>query len=520
MSASAKNSSKNKSLENQGLAQVAVSRANADKKIRKNLLLIVMGGIAAYKTPQLCRELRWRGFNLRVVMTKNASRFVTSGELTQASKQAVSENLFAEKNAEQSAEKNFGQNLGRNLGQNLGQDFGQNLGQNRDENMAHIELARWAHIVLIAPATANGLARLAHGICDDLASTTLLALKREIPIFAAPAMNPQMWQNPATRHNVALLKEREVKMIGPCIGLTACGEVGLGRMSEPVEIAKEIDEEVKQACLKESLLEGVRILITAGATIEKIDPVRYISNKSSGRQGFALAKACAERGAQVLLIAGHTLVQAPTSQRIKVIRVESAAEMARATIDCLTNPVRQKTKKFEPMQLPMQLPMQVAICAAAVADFRPQKQFKLKPAKKTLAGKIDLLENRDILAEIASLPKGVRPQIVIGFAAETSYQIKEKLLAKQKTKKCDWLIANDVLNDSVFNSEFNRVQILDEKGEVEALPRMTKLAVANHIACKVARYLKDWEKQKIEATRKNSATANRGTKKIAAKKIA
>ena len=287
-------------------------------------------------------------------------------------------------------------------------------------------------------------------------------------------------------------------MIGPCIGLTACGEVGLGRMSEPIEIANELE----LACLKEHLLEGVRILITAGATIEPIDPVRYISNKSSGRQGYALAKAFAERGAQVILITGATLAQPPTSQRIKVIRTESAAEMARASIDCLTSAIGQKEKKSEPVQ--------VAICAAAVADFRPKKQFKLKPAKKTLAGKIDLLENRDILAEIATLPKGVRPQIVIGFAAETSYQIKEKLLAKQKTKKCDWLIANDVLNDDVFNSEFNRVQILDEKGRVEALPRMTKLAVAGRIADKVAEYLRDLEKlkkQKIEAKEKNSMMA-------------
>ncbi len=407
-------------------------------------------------------------------MTKNASRFVSSEELAQASKQAVSEDLFAD------------QSSGKNLWQN-----------SHSEDMAHIELARWAHIVLIAPATANGLARLAHGLCDDLSSTTLLALKREIPIFAAPAMNPQMWQNPATQYNIALLKEREVKMIGPCIGLTACREVGLGRMSEPIEIAKEIE----LACLKENELEGLRVLITAGATVEPIDPVRYISNKSSGRQGYALAKAFAERGARVLLVAGPTLVQPPASRRIKVVRTESAEEMARAAIDCLTNATRQKTHKAEPVR--------VAICAAAVADFRPKKQFKLKPAKKTLAGKIDLLENRDILAEIASLPKGVRPQIVVGFAAETSYQTKENLLAKQKTKKCDWLVANDVLNDSVFNSEFNRVQILDEKGEVEALPRMTKLAVAGRIADKIAACLKDWEKSKISATREKSSMTDK-----------
>ncbi len=414
------------------------------KRLPRNILLVVMGGIAAYKTPLLCRLLRRSGFDLRVIMTKNAARFVARESLAQASEASVCVEMFDD--ADHSA------------------------------NMLHISLARWAHIVLIAPASANGLARIANGLCDDLSSTTVLALQPNVAIFAAPAMNPQMWQNPATVHNTALLQARGVKFIGPCLGPTACGEVGLGRMSEPQEIVTLIEH----ARVNINLLENVRILITAGPTLEAIDPVRFISNRSSGRQGYALAQAFAERGAQVVLVAGASLLPPPSSPRIRAIRVESAAEMAQVCLDELNNGLKNSK------------PLQVAIFAAAVSDFHPKENHSHKLPKKALSGKIELVANKDILAEVANLPRSKRPQLVIGFAAQTEITEKglaEKQHAKICTKNCDWLIANDVLRDSVFNSEFNRVRILEKNGQVEALPKMTKRAVANRIAEKVAAYL-------------------------------
>ncbi len=420
------------------------------------LLLVVSGGIAAYKVPPLCRELRARGFALRVVATKNALRFVTKETLAQASGAMVACDLFSQD-----------------------QD---------DDGMAHINLARWSQAVLVVPATANFLARLAHGLCDDLGTALLAALERDVPIFAAPAMNPQMWQNPANVANVAVLQKRGVRLLGPCLGRTACDEVGVGRMLEPTEIAEHMEFFHTQA----EMLAGHRVLVTAGATREAIDPVRFLSNRSSGKQGFALAQAFADRGADVVLVAGASSVPPPVSRRITTLRVESAEEMARAC-RAACDGTRQTTHDATPQDALDNAPFAVAVCAAAVADFRAAKPSQNKAGKREVGATLALAANPDILAELAAMESGRRPRLVVGFAAETeeiaSASLASKQRAKKKRKGCDWLIANDVSDGKVFGAEVNRVQLLFETGETELWDAMTKERVARRIVGRVAQWL-------------------------------
>ena len=410
-------------------------------RITMRILLIVSGGIAAYKVPPLCRALRARGFDLRVVATKNALRFATEEALAQASGTEVMSDLFS-------------------------------------DDMAHIRLARWADAVLVVPATANFLARLRAGLCDDLGSALFAALERHVPVFAAPAMNPQMWQNPANIDNVAVLQKRGVRLLGPCVGRTACDEVGVGRMLEPLEIAEKMEDFRTRA----TMLTGQRILITAGATREAIDPVRFLSNRSSGKQGFALARVFAESGAEVLLVAGASSVPPPVSPRIATLLVESAKEMARVCLDACREVCCENDTPFA-----------VAICTAAVADFRAKKPLSHKPAKQEMGATLALVPNPDILAELATMERGRRPRLVVGFAAETealgSASLASKQRAKKKAKGCDWLLANDVSGGKVFGKEVNRVQLLDETGEIEVWDSMTKERLAARIVVMAAQWL-------------------------------
>ena len=410
-------------------------------RITMRILLIVSGGIAAYKVPPLCRALRARGFDLRVVATKNALRFATKEALAQASGTEVMSDLFS-------------------------------------DDMAHIRLARWAEVVLVVPATANFLARLRAGLCDDLGSALFAALERHVPVFAVPAMNPQMWQNPANVDNVAVLQKRGVRLLGPCVGRTACDEVGVGRMLEPLEIAEKMEDFRTRA----TMLTGQRVLITAGATREAIDPVRFLSNRSSGKQGFALARVFAESGAEVLLVAGASSVPPPVSPRIVTLLVESAEEMARVCLDACREACDENDTPFA-----------VAICTAAVADFRAKKPLSHKPAKQEMGATLALAPTPDILAELAAMERGRRPRLVVGFAAETealgSASLASKQRAKKKAKGCDWLLANDVSGNKVFDKEVNRVQMLDESKKIELWDSMTKEHLASRIVVRAAQWL-------------------------------
>ena len=404
------------------------------------LLLVVCGGIAAYKVPQLCGELRARNFDLRVVATRNALRFVAKEALSQASGGEVACDLFS-------------------------------------DDMAHIRLARWSQCLLVVPATANFLARLAHGLCDDLGSALFAALERHVPVFAAPAMNPQMWQNPANVANVAVLQKRGVRLLGPCVGRTACDEVGAGRMLEPLELAEQMESFRTRA----RMFSGQSILVTAGATREAIDPVRFLSNRSSGKQGFALAQAFADSGAEVLLVAGSSSVPPPVSPRITTVVVESAEDMARAC----------RTACEERQQ---GAPFAAAVCTAAVADFRAAKPLSYKPAKQEVGVTLALAKNSDLLTELSAMERARRPRLVVGFAAETeaiaSAALASKQRAKRRTKGCDWLIANDVSGDKVFGAEVNRIQLLDETGEIEVWDSMTKYRLATRIVARTATWLR------------------------------
>ncbi len=435
----------------------------ADRTCPPRLSLVVSGGIAAYKVPQLCRELRVRGFDLRVVATQNALRFVAKEALAQASGAAVACDLFSHD-----------------------QDC---------EDMAHIRLARWGQCVLVVPATANFLARLAHGLCDDLGTALFAALEQHVPVFAAPAMNPQMWQNPANVANVAVLQKRGVELLGPCVGRTACNEVGTGRMLEPLELAERMEAFRAHA----RMFVGQSVLITAAATREAIDPVRFLSNRSSGKQGFALARAFAASGAEVLLVAGASSVPAPVSPRITTVVAESAEAMARACRSACLDKGRGA-------------PFAVAVCAAAVADFRARHPYGSKPSKRDAACTLALEETPDILRELSTMEQGIRPRLVVGFAAETEAVASASLASKQRTKKrakgCDWLIANDVSDGKVFGGEVNRIQLLDETGKMEVWDVMTKELLARRIVVRTAQWLQRQNKRQDEQQSRLRATTS------------
>ena len=402
----------------------------------KRILLIIGGGIAAYKSIELVRLLRKSGYVVRCVITRAGEQFVTPLTLAALSENKVYTSLFDLKD---------------------------------EVEMGHIQLSREADLVVVAPATADLLAKMAAGIADDLATTLLLATDK--PVLAAPAMNVRMWLHAATRRNVVTLRGDGVTVMEPDEGEMACGEYGPGRLPEPEAIKAAIDAALAApatlanqpdfAPANHRPLFGRRILITAGPTHEPIDPVRYIANRSSGRQGFAIAAAAAEAGAEVLLIAGP--VELPTPPGVIRVDVETAREMA--------DEVEQG------------LPVDAAIMVAAVADWRAADTAvqKLKKDGSGAVPPLALAENPDILAGLAKSPR--RPPLLIGFAAETN-DVLAHAQAKLARKGCDWIVANDVASDPM-GGDLNRVHIVTPDG-VDSWDRLPKEAVARKLMEKIA----------------------------------
>ena len=394
----------------------------------KKILLIICGGISAYKSLEIIRLLKKRGATVKTILTKNAKEFVTPLSVAALSQEKVYDDLFSAEN---------------------------------ESEMDHISLSRWSNLILVAPATANTISKLSKGSSDDLASTVMLASDKDI--FLAPAMNVRMWEHPSTKENLNKLKKYNYKIIGPEIGDMACGEFGEGKMTEPNEIIRQIESYF----LNLNKNKKFKALVTAGPTYEYIDPVRFITNKSSGKQGFELAKALSKKGFETTLISGPTNLK--INNDINLIQIETADEMFKATQN--------------------NLPTDVAIFSAAVAD------FKIKEKKKEKIKKIDyvnlnLEENIDILNYVSN-HNSLRPKLVIGFAAET-HNIEENSKKKLMEKNCDWIIANDVSNKSIgFDSDFNEVTILykDKKIDDEKLYMKKKSEIADEIIDRVVSQL-------------------------------
>jgi phosphopantothenoylcysteine decarboxylase / phosphopantothenate---cysteine ligase len=389
----------------------------------KHILLGVTGGIAAYKSPDLVRRLRERGAEVQVVMTAGAREFVTPTTFQAVSGRPVRTDLW-----DAAAE----------------------------AAMGHIELARWAHAVLIAPASADFLARLAAGLAGDLLAT--LCLATEAPIAVAPAMNHIMWANAATRANVATLTARGVRILGPAEGDQACGEIGEGRMLEPLELAERL-----QALLGSGALAGRRVLVTAGPTRERIDPVRFISNRSSGKMGFAVAQAAREAGASVVLVAGP--VSLPTPAAVTRIDVESAADMLAA--------VQREIAGTD-----------VFISTAAVADYRPARAAEQKIKKTSDTLDLSMERTADVLATVAA--RAERP-FVVGFAAETQ-AVEQNARTKLMKKNLDMIVGNEVGQDKAFDCDDNELIVLSRSARHE-LGRADKLTLARGLVALIAREL-------------------------------
>ena len=395
---------------------------------QKKILLIICGGISAYKSLELIRLFKKQGAEVKTILTKSAKEFVTPLSVASLSQEKVYDDLF---NAENEAE------------------------------MDHISLSRWADIILVAPATANTISKLSTGSSDDLASTVILASDKDI--FLTPAMNVRMWEHPSTKQNLNKLKSYGYKIIGPEVGDMACGEFGEGKMSEPKDIFQTIESYFSK--LKKN--QKLKALVTAGPTNEYIDPVRFITNKSSGKQGYALAKSLAKRGFQTTLISGPTNLQ--IDDNINLIKVETADEMFRATQESL--------------------PADVAIFSAAVADFKV-KEKKNEKIKKQDYLHLELEKNIDILNYV-SKHNSLRPKLVIGFAAETN-DLQKNAQQKLIEKNCDWIIANDVSNKSIgFESDFNEVSIFykDQKIKNEKLKMKKKFEISEEIIDRVIEQL-------------------------------
>ncbi len=395
-----------------------------DKLSFMNIVLGITGGIAAYKAPDLVRRLRERGGDVQIVMTASAAEFVTDTALQAVSGRPIRSNLW-DKEAEAA--------------------------------MSHIELARWADVVLIAPATAEVMARIVSGGAPDLLTTICLAT--EAPIAVAPAMNHVMWSNPATQANRKVLEERGIHILGPGVGSQACGETGAGRMLEPDTIAAAVFD--LAGGKGEGLLTGKKVVITAGPTREPIDPVRYISNRSSGKMGYAMARAAAAQGAEVLLISGP--VNLPEPPGIEVRHVLSAQDMYEATHECIGD-------------------ADVFIAAAAVADYRPADIKEQKIKKNDESMRIDLVRCPDILASVAALDAG---PFTVGFAAETE-KVDDHARSKLEKKHLDMIIANRVGNDCGFDSDDNSVNVLWAGGE-QRFPQARKSDLARDLIDLVAR---------------------------------
>jgi len=393
----------------------------------KRILLIVSGGIAAYKSLELVRRLRERGASVRCVLTRGGAQFVTPLSLSALSEDKVYTDLFS---------------------------------LTDEAEMGHIQLSRDADLLLVVPASADILAKMAHGRADDLATTALLATDKDVMV--APAMNVRMWTHAATQANLATLRERGVHFVGPTEGDMACGEFGPGRMAEPNDIADAVSDFFEDS----APLSGRRALVTSGPTHEAIDPVRYIANRSSGKQGHAIAAALARRGAHTTLVAGPT--NQPDPAGVNMIRVESAREMLAACEKAL--------------------PADVAVCAAAVADWRVTTEATEKMKKSgTGVPTLEMTENPDILATL-SAAANTRPALVIGFAAETE-NVVEYAQAKRSKKGCDWILANDVSpGTDTFGGTDNTIHLVSADG-IEDWPRMSKTAVAERLADRITEQL-------------------------------
>ncbi|TYO90689.1 bifunctional phosphopantothenoylcysteine decarboxylase/phosphopantothenate--cysteine ligase CoaBC [Oceanicella actignis] len=397
----------------------------------RRVLLIIGGGVAAYKTLELIRLLRARGAAVTPVMTRAAAQFVTPMSVSALAGEAVRDDLF---------------------------DLGD------EAQMGHIQLSRAADLVAVAPATADLMARMAGGHADDLASTLLLATDK--PVLVAPAMNVRMWLHPATQRNLAQLTADGVRTVGPDEGEMACGEHGPGRMAEPARILEAI-----AAMLRDGPLRGRRVIVTSGPTHEPIDPVRYIANRSSGAQGAAIAEALRDLGAEVVFVTGPA--SAPRPAGVQVIEVETAHQMLDAVMAAL--------------------PADAAVFAAAVADWRVEalsgSKIKKDPGGRPPA--LALTENPDILRTVSRLEAG-RPRLVVGFAAETD-DVLANALAKRLRKGCDWIVANDVSpGTGVMGGAENAVTLITAEG-AEDWPRASKAEVARRLAARIAERLKQDE---------------------------
>lgn len=394
----------------------------------RSILLIIGGGVAAYKSIELIRELSRRGVATRAILTKGGAEFITPLSVSSLSGDKCYTDLF---------------------------DL------TDEAEMGHIELSRSADLIVVAPATADLMAKAANGLANDLASTALLATDK--PVMMAPAMNVRMWEHAATQRNLETLIGDGVMMVGPDEGDMACGEYGPGRMAEPSAIADAIENHFAKT--SDGPLKGKRILLTAGPTHEPIDPVRYIANRSSGKQGYALAVALRNLGADVTLVSGPTELTPPAG--VETVQVESARQMMAASQAAL--------------------PVDCAICCAAVADYRPEieTEHKIKKERGGLTN-LPLAENPDILKTISRLPEG-RPELVVGFAAETD-DIVNHAQSKRARKGCDWIVANDVSAGAhcAMGGEKNAIILISEDGE-EAWPEMPKSEVAERLAARIAR---------------------------------
>ena len=392
----------------------------------KKILLIICGGIAAYKSLEIIRLLKKDGVIIKTILTKSGAEFVTPLSITSLSHSKVYQDTFSLEN---------------------------------ETEMDHISLSRWADLILIAPATANTISKLANGSSDDLASTVTLASNKEI--FIAPAMNVRMWNHQSTKQNIAKLRTYDYRLIGPEIGDMACGEYGEGKMSEPRQIIDQL--EIYFGNLKTS--KKYRAIVTAGPTNEYIDPIRYITNKSSGKQGYEIAKSLSKKGFETTLISGPSNLE--LSDEINLIKVETAEEMFQSTIKSL--------------------PTDVAIFSAAVCDFKAKKVAKIKIKKQDKLN-LDLERNVDILSYVSN-HNSLRPKLVVGFAAETN-NLEKYANKKLSEKNCDWIVANDVSNNSIgFDSDFNEVSIFYKNKKTDKLTYKPKSEISDELVEKIINHL-------------------------------
>ena len=403
----------------------------------KRVLLIITGGIAAYKCLELIRRLTDADIAVRCIMTKAAEQFVTPLSVGALSRDTVYSDLFSLKD---------------------------------ESEMGHIRLSREADLVVVAPATADIIAKMAAGIADDLATTTLVATDK--PVLIAPAMNVEMWKNPATQRNIAQLREDGIAMIGPETGELADGEYGAGRMSEPEAILRVIEARLGGPKVigrdrfvgSGAPLMGRRAIVTAGPTLEAIDPVRFLTNRSSGKQGYAIAAALAGAGAETILVTGPTNLQVPAG--VTAVPVESARDMLAACTSAL--------------------PADIVICVAAVADWRVENETDSKLKKGAKPPELKLVANPDILATLAA--SQTRPSLVVGFAAETEH-VTKNAAEKRVRKGCDWIVANDVSpGKGIFDGDRNQVHLITADG-AEAWPSLAKTEVAARLVDRIAKAL-------------------------------